>query len=369
MRWKMHGLVVEGRWDHETIGQRWAPSFASLPKARIMPDLVLSLGLTSEVPQPPGRPPDFQQGDLLAYYLEDEAEEASDVIAHLPRYGQLRLDLEDGATEGLITPAALATPGVFEDLVAIGLSPHLRRRGQYLLHAFAAVSPTPLHLPDSTPGGVSDAEVMALTPGAPGTLPPFLEARPERPGAGPLQPGSAVLLVGDIGAGKTTTGLALLHAGWSLLSNDSPLLTAGADGVSPQVLAYPGLLSAYPDTLARFPELAQVQAEPGREKTLFAAETVFPGVWVESAAPGAILFPQVEAREAHALERLPAAEALRMLLPHAIEQWDKAYIAPHLALLRLFVESAPAYRLRLAPDTTTLPGLLAGLGSGPVTEE
>jgi hypothetical protein len=126
------------------------------------------------------------------------------------------------------------------------------------------------------------------------------------------------------------------------------------------VLAYPGLLSAYPDTLARFPELAGI-APPTetRQKTLFAAESIYPDVWVESAPPAGIVFPQVESRADHALERLPAPEALRLILPHAIEQWDREMIPAHLALLNQLVQSVPAYRLRLGPDTSTIPAMIA----------
>jgi hypothetical protein len=235
------------------------------------------------------------------------------VAVHFPRFGQMRLDLNAGRSDGELTGAALAAHGVFEDLLAIGLSPHLRRRGLFLLHAFAACPP----------------------------------------GRG------AALIVGDMGAGKTTTGLALLHAGWKLLSNDSPML-AEADGGGVNVLSYPGLLSAYPDTLARFPELAAFNTSPQvREKVLFAAEAAYPGAWAERAPAGAIIFPHIEARAAHALEPLPPAEALRLILPHAIEQWDRAMIPAHLALLNRLIQSAPAYRLRLAPEIMTLPSVVA----------
>jgi hypothetical protein len=265
---------------------------------------------------------------LLAYYVN-----GSQVTAYFPRFGQLHLDLSCGVTTGVITPNALVTYGVFEDLVAIGLSPHFRRRGRFLIHAFAA-TPPPLPRPKTR----------------------NLPLRTHGPGR---RTGVAVLLVGDIGAGKTTTGLALLHAGWKLLSNDSPILTR-APHSNLRVLAYPGLLSAYPDTLARFPELGGI-APPTetRQKTLFAAESIYPDVWVESAPPAGIVFPQVESRADHALERLPAPEALRLILPHAIEQWDREMIPAHLALLNQLVQSVPAYRLRLGPDTSTIPAMIA----------
>jgi hypothetical protein len=322
-RWQLHGLAVEGRWSSAEIGDRWNATFAPRPTATASanPDLVVELSLASQVPPRPEAAPDFTQGELLAYYRAGPA-----VIAHFPRYGQLRLDLNAGTTTGALTLAALETYGVFEDLLAIALSPHLRRRAMFLLHAFAAA---------------------------------------------PSESGRAVLIVGDIGAGKTTTGLALLHAGWKLLSNDSPILAAppGAADAQPgnamRVLAYPGLLSAYPDTLQRFPELNRLNTRPAeRQKTLFAAEGIYPGVWIESAAAGAIVFPLIEPRpaQAHALERLPAPQALQLILPHAVEQWDTAMIPAHLALLTQLVQAAPAYRLRLAPDTDSLPALLASIG-------
>jgi hypothetical protein len=306
----MHDLVVEGRWTAPAIGERWEATFAPRPQTGAAPDLTFALDLAGQVPPAPAGPPDFRQGDLLAYYLDGQSS-----VAHFPRYGQLTLDLARGTTQGCLTQAALATYGVFEDLLAIGLSPHLRRRSQFLLHAFAA----------------------APAAGAP-----------------------AVLLAGDIGAGKTTTGLALLHAGWKLLSNDSPILSESNEKIS--VLAYPGLLSAYPDTLARFPELAgmaSAAAAPLREKTLFAAEAVYPDVWLESAPAGAVVFPRIEPRAEHALERLAPAAALAELLPHAIEQWDRPMIAPHLALLNKLIQTTPAYRLLLGPDSGTIAEILA----------
>jgi hypothetical protein len=338
VRWDFHGLIIEGLWDDAAIGERWQATFAPRPAVEREPDLVFPLALADDAPPAPSAPPDFEQGDLLAYYLDGAC-----VTAHFPRFGQLRLDLARGATTGVITPAALAAYGVFEDLIAIGLSPHFRRRGLFLIHAFAAAPPPP----------------------------PRRAPLPIRSHGPSHRFGVAALLVGDTSAGKTTTGLALLHAGWKLLSNDSPILTQTYRRRMPRlypsnsdptlhVLSYPGLLSAYPDSLARFPELAPLNPHPDRrEKVLFAPESVYGDVWAEAAPPGAIFFPQIEPRPDHALERLPAPEALRLLLPHAVEQWDRAMIPAHLALLNQLVKTVPAYRLRLGPDTSTLPLVIA----------
>jgi hypothetical protein len=89
-----------------------------------------------------------------------------------------------------------------------------------------------------------------------------------------------------------------------------------------------------------------------------AAESLWPAVWAERARPGAILFPHIEPRPDHRLEPLTQPEALRLILPHAIEQWDKKMIPAHLALLNQLVQAAPAYRLRLGPETSTLPEII-----------
>ncbi|MBI5290971.1 MAG: hypothetical protein HY872_03730 [Chloroflexi bacterium] len=316
MLWDLHGVVVEGQWDEAAIGERWVESFASRPQADGKPPTItFHLSLTDHVPPPPPREPQFRQGDLLQYFLD-----GARVTAHFPRFGQLRLDCAHGHTEGQLTSAALDTYGVFEDLIAIGLSPHLRRRGMFLLHAFAASPPPrPSPIPEHHRNGG----------------------------------GGAVLIVGHIGAGKTTTGMALLNAGWKLLSNDSPIITAAAE-----VLSYPGLLAAYPDTLARF-ETTAALATGERKKITVTAERLWPDVWRDRAPAAAIVFPQIEGRMDHALEPVSQPEALRLILPHAIEQWDRAMIPAHLAALNALVQSAPAYRLRLGPEVSTIPERLA----------
>lgn len=313
MRWSFHGLTVEGHTSDAELRERWQRSFASRPASEAGPDLRCTFELVSDVPAPPDGEPRFRQGDVIAYYPDAER-----VIAHLPRYGQLQLDLAHGHTEGCLVRAALARYGVLEDVLAIALSPHLRRRGLFLIHAFAAATS---------------------------------HQRERR----------AVLIVGPVGAGKTTTGLALLAAGWKLLANDAPILRAPGD-----VLAYPGLLAGYPDTFARFPATAHL-ARPGAaagEKITLAAEALWPEVWIERAPCAAIVFPQVEPRAGHAVEPLRPPEALRRLLPHAVEQWDKAMMPAHLQLLSQLVQAAPAFRLRLGPEVSALPDLFASLLGG-----
>lgn len=309
MRFDLHGLALELDSNDTLVRERFAATFASRPlldRVKEEATLYLQLDLRGTVTAAPDGAPVYAERDLIHYYLTPPM-----VVAHFPRYGQLRIDLERSMITGEIISAAITTYGVFEDLVAIGLSPLLRRRGKFLIHAFAAA-----------------------------------------------HEGQAALLVGGIGAGKTTTGIALVRAGWQLLSNDSPLL----DAATTNVLSYPGLLSAYPETLQRFPELHPLL--PGtieRHKVTFSAESVYRDVWTESATPGVILFPHVEPVSEHDIKPLTPPETLRLLLPHAIERWDTEMIPQHLALLNQLVAKTPAYTLALAPDTASLPDLVRRL--------
>lgn len=308
MRWQLHGTTVAGKTNDADLGKRWRATFASLPRGQGDAQLTIVLETVDTAPPAPAGEPQYRQGDLLHYYVED-----SEVIAHFPRYGQLRIDVQSGRSEGYLARAALENYGVLEDLIAIALSPHLRRRGKFLLHAFAAA-----------------------------------------------KNGRALLLVGDVGAGKTTTGMALLEAGWKLLSNDSPIVDKSGD-----ILSYPGLLAAYPDTMQRFRatrRLVSGESEVTKNKKItVAAEALWPGVWSSRAKPAAICFPQIDAGSEHRLQPLSPSETLRRLLPHAVERWDKEMIPTHLAVLRRLAEATQGYLLRLGPDITTLPSLLKQL--------
>jgi hypothetical protein len=306
MIWNFHHLIIEGKTNDASLEASWRRSFSSRPVATAEPDITYQLDIVGAIIPPPDGQPQFTHQEMLSYYIVDGL-----VVAHFPRYGRLELDLTAGTTNGWIVRDALDTYGVLEDIIAIGLSPHMRRRDMFLIHAFAAACN-----------------------------------------------GRAAILVGGVGAGKTTTGMSLLNAGWRLRSNDSPILTQSGD-----VLSYPGVLAAYGDTFGRFPGTVHLADKApdkkGRAKITIKAEEAWPGIWLDQAPAGAIFFPQIESRSDHQLEQLPAPEALRRLLPHAVEQWDRAMIPRHLGLLRNLVEKTPAYILRLGPDVLAIPDVLA----------
>ncbi|NJN98864.1 MAG: hypothetical protein HC875_34605 [Anaerolineales bacterium] len=170
-----------------------------------------------------------------------------------------------------------------------------------------------------------------------------------------------------------------MSAGWKLLSNDSPLLRLRPDE-QVEVLAYPGRLSAFDDSLARFEGLrrfmgeAEAEAEAkeekevmdllapvGRQKRVFRAEEAFGEPWAASGPAGGIFFPQVTpGLNRSELVEVNPKEALLQLVPQAIEGWDKAAIGQTLHLLGKLVEQVPCYKLLLSPQVEQLPALIAG---------
>lgn len=309
----LHGLHLRVASPDEAIRERLARILAPFAGAEsaVPVDISIELRLVTPGVLPPWRPAGtiVSESHLLRCALEGVS-----LSAHFPRWGTMTVDLVSGLIQGNLLPEALSHYGAFDDMIIIVLGPLLRRRGFFALHAFAA-----------------------------------------------SWDDQAVLLVGDIGAGKTTTGLSLLEAGWKLVSNDSPLLRQ--EGETVLACAYPGLLAAYDDSLAHFATLRRFQGEPGSPaaKRVFAAHEAYgDAVWQQKAQASLLLFPQIEpGLAASRMEPLNGPQALLALLPNSIERWDRDTISPHLAILQALVRQVPAYRLRLAFDTSALPSMIA----------
>ncbi len=313
----LHGLKLCFESPDAPLRERFAEVYGHLPPGdqEGRPGVIIQWQLheATEALLPPASASLLAPGELVSYYSTERL-----VFIRLPKYGLCTVDLAQGALTGAVTRACLEKYGAFEDVLMIALAPLYRRRGWFPLHAFAGLAPS----------------------------------------------GLAALISGQMGSGKTTTGLALLSAGWKLLSNDSPLLTSQNNRV--QVLAYPGRLSAFDDSLARFEHLQKFipppvgpESPPRPEKRVFRAEDAFDQPWASAGIAGAIFLPEIIPDLAQSdLIRLNAKEAILRLMPQAVEGWDKAFIGPTVQLLHRLVNQAPCYRLKLSPHLEQLPPLI-----------
>jgi hypothetical protein len=329
----LHGLKLAFQSPDLPLCERFEEVYGHLPHlngARSDVFIGWHIHKLPSAPAPPPGMPVIAEGPLVGYYGQGQL-----VAIRMPKYGLITVDLDQQRLVGAVTRNTLEAYGAFEDVLLISLAPLYRRRGWFPLHAFAALASN----------------------------------------------GKVALISGQMGAGKTTTGLALLSAGWKLLSNDSPLLRLRADG-QVEALAYPGRLSAFDDSLARFAELrrfilaeaestlkgANAQTEgidllapTEPQKRVFRAEEAFAEPWATTGVAGGIFFPQVIPGLGQSeLVEVSPKEAVLQLMPQAIEGWDKAAIGQTLHLLGKLVEQAPCYQLRLSPHVEQLPALIAG---------
>lgn len=307
---RLHGLTLELRTDEGSIERAWKLLFDSElePQADVTGSeapVRVHARLADELPPMPPDTPHFADpaqgvtvftianGYLL--YLGDEQRAA------------IHLDGGAGRLE-LVSRAGAEEHGRFEDVITMALAPILRRRGIYLIHAFAAV-------------------------------------RPQGP--------EALLLVGASGSGKTTTGLALRNAGWQMLANDVAFLEQ-RDGLV-RALPSPGTVFVTKQTLALLPELVAHQLplraqEAGHKLPLSRAGLLAQGGSARSTSISAIYFPRVTTHAETAVTPVPRAVGLARLLSASMDQWDRPTWTAHLALLAALAKQVRFFDLALGRD-------------------
>jgi hypothetical protein len=178
--------------------------------------------------------------------------------------------------------------------------------------------------------------------------------------------GAAVLVVGASGAGKTTTALALLEAGFLYLGDDAIFLAPEPDEAPDPALcavAFPCAFHLGPATLAAFPRLLPLAGlpPPGSDKRPLDPRQAFPGRY-RPALPlhrGAtlLLLPSVSDSERTALAPVTQAEAFGHLLASSavlvvdgIPRRDESHRS-----LRALCAAATSFALCLGRDALSAP--------------
>ncbi len=170
--------------------------------------------------------------------------------------------------------------------------------------------------------------------------------------------GQGILITGPSGAGKTTTMLQCVRAGFQFLTDDTALLTR-APGSDIAAVAALNTMHVTPQTVAFFPELAPFvneRADNGKA-TIFLPE-VYPDSMTASAPVRLLVVPSLHGPRNGAFEPLPGRALLSEALPLSVDLQEPATAAAHLDLLASLVQQVRCMRLHLPPDIESVPRLL-----------
>ncbi len=315
MRALLHDLLISLESTDSRVLDGWAQLFdreivaaAALPAGQEVA-VQLRAGVARQAPGAPPHVPDYIEHAPVAGE-ETNAARGRQVSFHggphggtltLARPAQIEFHFAEGRAELILTPHILDA-GSLEDISAIALAPFLRRRGLFMVHAFALAGED-----------------------------------------------TALLISGPSGSGKTTSGLAMLRAGWKYLANDLTLL--GREQGT--VLAYPspGTINVHPHTLALLPAYAsppRAAVDKIRGKYIFSRSRFLDEAALGApAAVRAVLFAQPAAGSLPRLTRLPASVGLARLIVESMDQWDQATYQENLDLLTRLGRQAGFYELHL----------------------
>jgi hypothetical protein len=319
-------LCIELECDDERVVAAWRSLFEGWPglvdalPGTTVPDISLQLKFTAKLPPLPAEAPFFTAdlsptGTPLAL-LSGRWLDADTLLFNFHELATVTLPMSRDSLgerplrlKGFITSYAIAED-LLEYVTFCSLAPLLRRRGYYLLHAFAA------------------------------TL-----------------NGQAILIAGPSGSGKTTTGLSLIGAAWGFLTNDLAVLRQRPDGI--HALPVPNKIGVRPFTLELLPWLKEA-ATPSSLTEPSAQRWPLEKLGVSWSEPGLVTqvwFPSIIGRGQSYLTDYSTALSLGRLIEESVERWDTEMIASHLALLHSLVQQSRSYKLHLGENLLNLNSL------------
>ena len=164
------------------------------------------------------------------------------------------------------------------------------------------------------------------------------------------------------GSGKSTLALALLRAGFKLISDDMPILQRQTDG-SFRLLPFPERSRVLPSSLDFFPELAgaKERAEPSGAKLLFDPADYFGDCYAQESKPVAIVLPRIAHTAESTLRPASATAAFTAIVAGMAFGSTGDSMGNMLPTLVDFVASCRTYALDTGTDFDRLPVLLRDL--------
>lgn len=169
---------------------------------------------------------------------------------------------------------------------------------------------------------------------------------------------AGILLAGGGGAGKSTTSLLCLLAGFGYLSDDFAAFTQQSNKITAHCLFTSAVVQMR--HLKKFPSLVAAAHKPNHvheDKSIVFVNELMPSCIRSSALIRAILLPQVMKQPETRIKAATAREALLKLAPSSVMLLPGG--GPR-ALQRLasLVNTVPAFRLELGQDFDRIPDLI-----------
>jgi len=172
----------------------------------------------------------------------------------------------------------------------------------------------------------------------------------------------AVLLIGQSGAGKTTTSVNLTKHGFKFVSEDRVFLRSHSNGV--EVLGFPIEIALTKKTteLLTFTQAFVDEDHVWKGKVKLKPDMVFgKDIMQLSGRPEVILFTEVGELSDSEFIRLPRAEALKRMLTNSLLVSQPNVSRKHFDVLSKLVQQSRCYSLKLGRDIETMPQSIAAL--------
>lgn len=176
------------------------------------------------------------------------------------------------------------------------------------------------------------------------------------------QHGRAALIAGHSGAGKTTTMLTCVAAGFQFLGDDTTLLQRSPAGQT-DVITLLSTMDLTDKTAAWFPQLA-AHLSPQRSHTgkrQIILSEAFPASVAAQAQVSVILAPEITGQADTILAPASKASLLSDLLYYSVDLHNEALTRRHVEFLAQVVEQTPVYRLLLGHDRRQIPVVIGQL--------
>jgi hypothetical protein len=171
-----------------------------------------------------------------------------------------------------------------------------------------------------------------------------------------------ILLAGRGGAGKSTTAMVCVDAGWRYISDDYCVLDGSGQ---PTAHALYGTAKISPWALERLSGLASCQGSQRDDgKVVLNLATSRPALLADALPLRAVVIPTV-AEATGTLRRLSLTAGARALAPSTLFQLPGARQSS-LGTIAAILQQVPVFGLEVGPDLTAIPGALRPALEGPM---